>query len=173
MIEGRHFRSSEARRRTLSEAIDRYTLEEIPKKKDGNMHRAYLPWWKENLGNLKLAEITPATLSEYRQKLALEPYSRANPKAKRTSLKKGEEARVFKRSPATINRYLSTLSHVFTVARKDWQWTAYNPFENVSRLREGDGRIRYVTEEERTRFFKETAKDPILHTLWVRLFWAT
>jgi hypothetical protein len=31
MIEGRHFRGVEARRRTLGEAIDRYLAEELPR----------------------------------------------------------------------------------------------------------------------------------------------
>jgi hypothetical protein len=39
MIEGRHFRSVEARRRTLGETIDRYIEEEIPKKRDGSTSR--------------------------------------------------------------------------------------------------------------------------------------
>jgi len=39
-----HFRHAEARRRTLGDAIDRYLLEEVPKKRDGSMHRVRLPW---------------------------------------------------------------------------------------------------------------------------------
>jgi hypothetical protein len=31
MIEGKHFRSVEARRRTVAEAIDRYVAEELPR----------------------------------------------------------------------------------------------------------------------------------------------
>ena len=34
MIEGKHFRGVEARRRTLAQAIERYTIEELPKKRD-------------------------------------------------------------------------------------------------------------------------------------------
>ncbi|HEY0339448.1 MAG TPA: hypothetical protein VGC34_01465, partial [Steroidobacteraceae bacterium] len=34
MIEGKHFRSVEARRRSLAQAIDRYVEEELPKKRD-------------------------------------------------------------------------------------------------------------------------------------------
>ena len=70
MIEGRHFRSVEARRRTLGETIDRYIEEEIPKKRDGSTSRSNLPWWKKHLGHLKLADVTPAILVEHRGKLA-------------------------------------------------------------------------------------------------------
>src|SRR5205807_2288810 len=38
MIEGRHFRGAEARRRTVAEAIDRYVEEEVPKKRNGGMY---------------------------------------------------------------------------------------------------------------------------------------
>jgi hypothetical protein len=54
MIEGRHFRGVEARRK-LGEAIDCYLAEELPEKRDGTTHRSNLPWWKKQLGHLKLA----------------------------------------------------------------------------------------------------------------------
>src|SRR5690606_19401930 len=100
-------------------------------------------------------------------KLAREPYARANPKAKRTELKPSEKPKTYTRSNSTINRYLASLSHVFTVARKEWHWIAHNPFDGVSTLRENKGRTRYLTDEERTRLLKETVKDPTLHCLVV------
>jgi integrase len=164
MIEGRHFRTAESRRRTIADAIERYIADELPKKRDGNMHRACLPWWKEKIGTLKLADVTPAVLVEYRGKLARETYTRANPKAKRTSLKEGEQATKYTRSNSSVNRYLACLSHVFTVARKEWHWIAHNPFDGVSKLRESRGRVRYLNDEERARLLAETAKDSTLHT---------
>lgn len=167
MIEGKHFRNSEARRRTLGAAIDRYLLEEVPKKRDGSMHRVRLPWWKEHAGNVKLADVTPALIAELRGKLSREHFSRADPAAKRTTLKKGEKARTFKRSDATVNRFLAVLSHVFTVARKEWHWISHNPMEGVSKLREGKGRVRYLSTEERAALLEQTAKDATLHTFAV------
>lgn len=165
MIEGRHFRHVEARRRTLAEAIDRYLAEELPKKRSPLMHRAALSWWREKLGTLKLSEISPAIVTEYRSKLHREPFARANPKAKRSSLKKGDTAQTFARSGATVNRYLSCLSHLFTVARKEWHWLSHNPLDGVSKLREGKGRVRYLSDAERTKLLTQTVKDPILHTV--------
>jgi hypothetical protein len=43
MIEGKHFRNVEARRRTVEDAIDRYMSEVVPLKRDGSMSRANLP----------------------------------------------------------------------------------------------------------------------------------
>jgi integrase len=164
MIEGKHFRSVEARRRTLAAAIDRYLEHEAPKLRDGRMHRQNLPWWRKQLGHLKLSEITPAIIVEYRDKLAAETYTRAKPASKRTTLKDGEEPRRFKRKPNTINNYLVPLSRVFTVARKEWHWTSHNPMDGVAKLSTGKGRVRYLSEDERERLLAETAKDLQLHT---------
>jgi integrase len=164
MIEGRHFRDPEARNRTLTEAIDRYMAEEAPKKR-GVMTRANLQWWRDRLGHLKLSEISPAILVEHRGKLQQEPYKRAKPESPR-SIVKGD-AKQFKRSAATVNRYLQSLSHVFTIAMREWHWLEHNPMLAVSKLREGRGRVRYLREDERDRLLRETAKDPTLHLLTV------
>lgn len=164
MIEGRHFRSAEARRRTLAQAIDRYVLEELPKKR-GAMHGNHLAWWRAKIGALKLSDITPALVSEHRGKLARETYTRAK-QSKRSTIKGREPAR-FTRAPATTNRYLSALSHVFTMARKEWHWIAHNPVGAVRKLAEGPGRMRFLSHDERVRLLAETAKDPQLHTYTV------
>ncbi len=167
MIEGRHFRSAEARRRTLAEAIDRYLEHEVPKLRDGRMHTSTLPWWREKLGRFKLCDITPALIAQYRDKLAAEPYRRARPGAKRSSLKAGERAREFKRKPNTVNNYLVPLGRMFIVARREWHWITHNPMEGVAKLPASPGRVRYLSEDERQRLLAETAKDPQLHALAV------
>ena len=164
MIEGRHFRSIEARRRTLGAAIDRYIAEELPKKRDARTRRIRLLWWKEKLGSLKLAEVSSAILVEYRGLLARETYTRAKPASKRSSMR-GKNAPEHKRSEATVNRYLAYLSHVFTTARREWHWIGHDPFDGVGKFTESKGRVRYLTEEERDRLLAETAKDPVLHTV--------
>jgi len=166
MIEGRHFRNTESRRRSVGAAIDRYVAEEVPKKRDGSMFAFTLPWWKERIGHLLLGDVTAAVLVEQRGKLGRETYTRAKPESKRSTVR-GKQARQFKRSPATVNRYLANLSHVFTVARKEWHWVSHNPFDEVSLLREAKGSVRFLSEEERERLLAETAKDPQLHTFTV------
>jgi len=163
MIEGKHFRSAEARRRTLGDAIDRYLEEQVPKKRDGSMHRGILPWWKNELGHLKLAEVSPALVAEARDKLAKGSYQRSKPDSKHSSVK-GEAARQFPRSPSTVNKYLSCLSHVFTIARKEWHWAAHNPLESVSKLGQGSGRVRSLSDAERKALLAETVEDTTLHT---------
>jgi hypothetical protein len=163
MIEGRHFRNVKARRRTLAEAIDRYVAEAVPKKRNGGMYAFTMPWWRKNLGHLRLSDVTPSVLVEQRGKLGRETYTRAKPESKRSAVR-GRAARHFTRSAATVNRYLANLSHVFTVARKEWHWISHNPFDDVSLLDEGPGRVRFLSEDERARLLAETAKDRQLHT---------
>jgi integrase len=165
MVEGKHFRSAEARRRTLAEAIDRYLENEVPKLRNGIMHRSNLPWWRAKIGQLKLADITPALLVEYRDKLAAETFTRAKPGAPGSTLKAGQKAREFKRAPNTVNNYLRPLSRVFSIARREWHWITNNPMEGVSKLPAGSGRVRYLSDDERVRLLAETAKDVQLHTL--------
>ncbi len=90
MIEGKHFRSVEARRRTLGQAIDRYVEEELPKKRDARTRGIRLRWWKEKLGHLKLAEVTPAILVEYRNKLTKERSREPAPDPKARHSKSGK-----------------------------------------------------------------------------------
>ncbi len=163
MIDGKHFRSAEARHRTVAEAIERYLENEVPKKRDGSMHRAYLPWWSKRIGSTKLAAVTPALLVECRDELARGSYIRARPEAKR-SLAKGQQPKQYKRSPATVNKYLACLSHVFTIAKREWHWMTYRPTDGVSKLPEGNGRVRYLSDDERRALLVETAKDATLHT---------
>jgi integrase len=162
MIEGRHFKGSEARRRSLGEAIDRYVLEEAPKKR-GHAHGNHLAWWRAKIGALKLADVTPAVLAEHRGKLARETYTRAKVQSKRSTVK-GREAARFTRKPATVNRYLAACSHVFTIACREWHWSTHNPFAAVGRLSEGPGRVRCLSLQERQRLLAETGKDPALHS---------
>jgi len=165
MIEGKHFRSVEARRRKVADAIDRYIAEEAPQKKDASTRIGRLLWWREKIGHLKLAEVTPAVLVEYRNKLLRETYRRATPGSKASTLKEGASARELQRKPPTANRYLAYLSHVFKIARKEWHWISTDPFAGVGKFKEGPGRVRYLSEEERAALLNETAKDAQLHTM--------
>ncbi len=49
---------------------------------------------------------------------------------------------------ATVNREWNLLSHVCTVAVKEWRWLRENPFSNVRRPAQGKSRDRLPTPEE-------------------------
>jgi integrase len=130
--EGRHFKITEAQRHTLSALIDRYVNDVLPGKRDGLHQARQLRWWKEQLGSYTLADVTPALIAEYRDRLA-----------------SGITNRKEKRSPATVNRYMAALSHAFTIAVKEWQWLEDNPLRKVSKPKEPRGRVRFLSDEER------------------------
>src|SRR5262245_50831476 len=72
ILEGRHFPSTAAKRHKVSELIDKYINEVLPDKRASTAYnqRYQLAWWKAQLGHYALADVTPAMLKEYRNKLA-------------------------------------------------------------------------------------------------------
>lgn len=52
-------------------------------------------------------------------------------------------------APATVLRYLMTLSAVYTAARKEWGMCETSPVDNVQRPKVKNERTRYLTDEER------------------------
>jgi len=157
MVEGRHFRGTEAKRHTLNDAIDRYVKYHLPELKNGKMHRSVLPYWREQLGRMRLSEITSALLVEQRDKLKESTFVRARPGSKASTLKSDEKPQAFQRKPNTVNNYLRPLSRIFSLAKKEWHWTTVNPMQDVSLLKTSNERTRYLTEDERTRLLVETA----------------
>jgi hypothetical protein len=69
MDEGRHFKTTEAKRHTLAELIDRYIRDVLPGKSASSiyMQTQQLGWWKVHLGLHELADITPNLIAEYRR----------------------------------------------------------------------------------------------------------
>ena len=57
--EGRHFKTTEAKRHTLAEMIDRYCRDVLPSKKSAKDQMQQLAWWKSEIGSYSLADITP------------------------------------------------------------------------------------------------------------------
>lgn len=131
--EGRYFKSIEAKKHTLKEAIDRYIHIILPRKPKSKKDQVVqLLWWQGAIGHLRLSDITPAILAEQREKLT-----------------KGKTVKGTTRSSATVNRYLAVLSHVFTIALKEWGWVTENPLRNISKLKEPRGRVRFLDDIER------------------------
>lgn len=141
--EGRHFKTVEAKRHTLADLIDRYVRSVLPQKSASSRthQEQQLAWWKEQLGSYLLADITPALIAEYRDKLQETPYRRSD----------APEGLTLDRSPATVVRYLAALSHAFTVAMKEWGWVEENPVVKVTKPKESRGRVRFLSDDERGR----------------------
>lgn len=132
LISGHFTPRIEAERRTLAEAIDRYLedcLGELSTSYQRNV-RSYLKWWRQQLGDLSLAGLTPAVIVDARRGLAAG------------------------KSPATTNRYLATLSAVLDRCDREWEWLDANPCRRIRSLRESGGRVRFLSDDERDRLLE-------------------
>ena len=152
--EGRHFKTSESKKHTAKELIDRYIAEVLPRKpKSIADQKTQLGWWKNSIGSFLLSDITPALITEHRAKLSSE-----------TSDRKG-----VRRTDATVNRYCAALSHCFTIAVKEWGWMQDNPLMKIKKFKEPRGRVRFLSEEEREKFLQvcQESSSPFLYILVV------
>jgi integrase len=136
--EGRHFKTAEAKKHTLSDLVDRYVKDILPSKpkqlKDQSLQ---LGWFKAEIGAYTLADITPAVITQCRDKLLAEINS------------KGKI-----RTPATVVRYMAALSHAFSIAVNEWQWLEDSPIRKVKKPKESRGRVRFLDDNERERFLR-------------------
>lgn len=153
--EGRYFKTIEARKHTFGEMIDRFKKNDLPKmpKVKGFMG-PQLDWWKKQLGNFTLADVTTAMIVECRDNLL------NNGTASKREI-----------TPATVNRYLAVLSLTYTRAVNEWEWIESNPLRKVKKLTEPRGRVRFLSDDsklpdgtiiegERTRLLKACKASP-------------
>ena len=128
----RHLPTLDAAHHTLGELLDRYGREVLPTKSPRTAvnQAAQLAWWGAQLGTQRLTEVTPARLAACRDQLAVS------------------------RAPGTVNQYLASLSHAFSVAVTEWAWLEASPLRRVRHLREPRGRVRFLSEAERTRLLR-------------------
>lgn len=189
MIEGRHFKDANGRKRTIGEAIARFRAEVLPLKRNGSMYGFTLDWWANTHGTQRLGEVSRGWLASARAQLLTGKFLRIQPDAKRGTLtpctcahkggpvphadacprktQRFVQATPHTRTPATCNRYMAALSAVFSQVCGDWEWLqpAANPFTGFSKLPEGKGKGSAYTDDARARLLAQTAQDPQLHTL--------
>lgn len=149
---GRHFSLSEASRHTVAELIERYEREVVPlKRSNASNIKHHFKWWSARIGATRLSDVTPALITQCRDELS----------------RPDDDGKV--RAPATVVRYLATLSHAFTVAMKEWQWVEDSPMRRVSKPREGRGRCRVLTDKERNKLLDacRASGAPALHAIVV------
>jgi integrase len=148
ILEGRHFPQSRGQRIAFQTLALRYrdsVLADAGPSRTANTER-HIAWWVARFGSLTVAEITPDRIAEARDVLAAQPFTRG--KIYRAG---GLEIPppTYKRSGATVNRYLATLSHIFAVALVEWRLIDRNPVRDVGKKKEARGRIRFLRDDER------------------------
>ena len=132
------------RRRTFGDLLDRYRDDYLPvkrKNRDSAGQKIMLDWWRTNYGHVSLERLKPDVFVEARGQLA-----------KRTN-KRGELV-----SGATCNRYLATASAVCKWGWKELGWLPSNPVLSVSKLEEGAGIVRFLSDDERKRLLAACRK---------------
>ena len=142
--EGRH--RQQTGERTVGELIERYKKSpawtDLGKATQLN-RSARLKWWTKQLGqHTFLRNVTPEIIAKLRDDIAT---------GNTVSRKPG--------SPATVNRYLATLSAVYKWAAQDLRsWVQYNPVRGIYRPREPRGKERILTDAEWKLLDKQLAK---------------
>ena len=158
---GKYFKGIEAKKHSFAEMIDRYLAEIMPLKPQCiPAQKKQLNWWKDQLGDYMLADVTASMINEKRHMLAGEIIRSVNVIVEGKTVR-----RDVKRAPATVNRYTAALSHAFSVAAIEWEWLENSPMRKVRKLKEPRGRIRFLSDNERDRLIttcKENT-DTILH----------
>lgn len=109
--------------------IKRYKRDVLPrksrKKRYVQQQESQLDWWADQFAGHSLRDITSGEISQRRDALAAET------------------------SNATANRYCAALSHVFTKAANEWELLPVSPFAKLTKLKESDGRNRFLDDAER------------------------
>ena len=129
----------------LEQLIDHFLVSD----ERSNDTRRQLRWWRNKIGSDSVAIVSKRRILRLREALI------------REELRPGQH-----RSPATVNRYLSALSTLYTWALKKG-WIDHHPVRGISPMNEGEERVRYLSDEERERLLDSclACGDANLHAL--------
>jgi integrase len=124
---------------TLGEALRRYGADVVPLKKgamqEGSLIKA---WTSHRLASKKLDSLSSLDLSRYRD----------------------EQLRLGK-APATVVRSLAVVSHLYTVAAKDWGLHISNPVASVRKPKANNARSRRPTADELAAVLAQVQSKPV------------
>ena len=119
----------------FEDALEKY-LSEISNKKAPSTHRRELHQSKSfrYFSGRTLKEITPALAAQFREKRSAEV------------------------QPATVIKDLNLLSHIFTIAIREWELEVVNPVTIIRKPKTPPGRLRFLTGAEINRLLEESKK---------------
>lgn len=147
---------------TLASLIDDF-VEAPPGKGTRYWAASHLDFWRAHLGQMKVADVSRGDINAAKAKLQKTPARRSVPG--------GSIATGARLNPATVNRYLASLSSVFNYAMEIEVIDAH-PMKGgkVKKLEEGNGRRRILTADEEARLLTEARRSrwPMLY-LFVRM----
>jgi integrase len=168
--EGKHFPHAAARRTTFDTLCTSYVdnaLDGFDAKQKATRVQQ-IEWWSKQFKGLTVAEVTSDAIGRARDICAAEKFTRGKPRTNKKTGKVTAPAE-YKRSPATVNRYVAALSAVMTYGIKEHSppLLATNPVTKISRKKEPAGRTRFLSDQERTALLDACVKSewPALHAL--------
>jgi len=128
--------------RTVSDLINDYLFEKVPKKKDAWSIQQILKFWDKELGSIILEELTAVQITSVKKLLK-------------------------EKAPKTQNNYVSALCSCFNYGVKNLHWLNNNPVKEVAKEVVDNKVERYLSEEELKRFMDglEKTESPTLKVL--------
>jgi integrase len=154
--EGKHFPHAVAKRTSFDALATAYLtdFDATPQDEDDpkdSPRAKHIKWWAEQFAGLTVSEVTSDVIAKARDACAAETFTRGKP---RKDKKTGEmiPPKEFKRSNATVNRYLAALSDAMSYAVKEHspRLIDRNPVSDIKRKKEPRGRTRFLTDAERS-----------------------
>ncbi len=116
----------------FSEGVEKYRDEVLPlKPKSADGYGRHLFFWDGELGHKYCCDI-----------------SKGDIQAARNILKKKKNHEGKNLSPITVNRYMATLSHLFSVMVAEWEWLDINHVKGIKKLPEPKGSTRCLSKKE-------------------------
>lgn len=150
---GQYFKTSESKRHTLRELLQRYSDEHLANSSKGKRHiaeqRRQLDWLSSDIGDYMLFDLTSSLIIASRARL-LKRVVRGKPLTK-----------------ATANRYMATLSHALSIGVREFEWLDDNPMRKIKKLDEPRGRVRFLSKDERTQLLTAAKADASLYLIIV------
>jgi integrase len=142
-------REAVRRAATVADLVDEFGKKVLDRREGKQESRRHLAWFRKEIGHVPLPDLDNVAIARLRDKLEAEP---AKPR----------HGKPFKRTGGTVNRYLASLSTALTFAARELNWIERNPMlgKRVKRLAEPDGRVRFLSEDERKRLLAECVKAP-------------
>lgn len=130
------------RKHTFNDLVKRYMETILPQNpKNARNKRMHLLWWNQKFGHLFLRDVKPSLIAMARDELL-------TVKTKDGTLL----------SPTTVVRYLSSLSHAFSVAVKEWGIAKENPVFKIKKPQAAKGRLRFLSIDEKDRLLAACKK---------------
>ena len=137
--EGRHFKSTAAKKHTFAEAIERYTREILPTEftnVEQRNRRPMLEWWASQIGYCVMADLSTALFADCRNTLATTGGRKGRPLA-----------------AATIKKHFVVATDVLKRCVNEWHWLEQSPLKDggVKLPELPRGIVRFLDDDELNR----------------------